>query len=220
MAKKLTQEMLERMVMQVLNESNMEEGFLDKYIKPVFGSRTTTPMDRMRKGPDFSKFSQTGEFTAEDMLMRLANDPKLPKLLKQEIEFFFEPVYRKDSKDSTSKESEMTGLSSAGGAPSAEISAPGAKFSKKESIPELPRPSQKTVRSTVAYGSVAESKLEALVAEVLAEMSKEKPTAKKKEDLEGLEAHYGEEMRAGIKGKHSHKSRMAALQAGKKADKK
>lgn len=218
MAKKLTQEMLERMVMQVLNESNMEEGFLDKYIKPVFGSRTTTPMDRMRKGPDFSKFSQTGEFTAEDMLMRLANDPKLPKLLKQEIEFFFEPVYRKDSKKSTSKESEMTGLSSAGGIPSAEPSVPDAKFSKKEFIPELPM--RKTVRSTVAYGSVAESKLEALVAEVLAEMSKEKPTAKKKEDLEGLEAHYGEEMRAGIKGKHSHKSRMAALQAAKKADKK
>ena len=58
-------------------------------------------------------------------------------------------------------------------------------------------------------------RVKARLMEAKKESEKKKLSKKELEDLEGLEAHYGEEMRAGIKGKHSHKSRMAALQAAK-----
>lgn len=58
-------------------------------------------------------------------------------------------------------------------------------------------------------------RVKARLMEAKKESEKKKLSKKELEDLEDLEKHYGEEMRAGIKGKHSHKSRMKDIEAAK-----
>ena len=184
MAKKLTQEMLERMVMQVLNESKDVNEILGAIKRFMGGGEPTrTPMDRMRKGPDFSKFSQTGEFTAEEMLKRLANDPKLPKSLKQEIEVFFEPVYRKAQKPAPTAKLPTDEPAPTAMMPTAKMSPSAQERAKLATKPKSLVPTVKGTgfaqsddETTAKMAKVAEGlNLEALVAEVLEEMSKKTP---------------------------------------------
>lgn len=191
MAKKLTQETLETMVMNVLNESQDVNEIFGAIKRFMGGSEPTkTPMDRMRKGLDLSKFSQTGEFTAEEMLKRLANDPKLPKSLKQEIEVFFEPVYRKAQEPAptammptakmspSAQEKARLGTKSKAGQGSVVPTVKGTGFAQSddETTAKMASPSYPKDKVPQPARKVAEGlNLEALVAEVLEEMSKKTP---------------------------------------------
>lgn len=183
MSKKLTKEVLEQMVLQVMNESNIEEGWVQDFTSMFGRGRTMTPSEKRPLGTK-TKFGGS-QSDMEQLLNMIQLDPKVPNYIRDfATDIIAKPrvstanleqlptanisaVDDEGNVITTAKETEMTGLPSSGGMPD-KVSAPGSvgRFDKKQ-IPELPA---KRVRSTAAYSNVAESKIEALVMEAMEEM--------------------------------------------------
>lgn len=209
MAKKLTQETLERMVMQVLNESKDVNEILGAIKRFMGGGEPTrTPMDRMRKGP---KLGTKSDF--EQLLSMIQLDPKVPQHIKDYAADVLVKSTPKlptanitelppDIPDEvaptassiptvamTDKEQEIARQKTA--AFSSPKAVAGPTMGKRPAAPSLSGKIKSNVPTAAQFGRVGgmkESKeLEALIAEVLAEISD-----KERRDLE---AHYGPDMR-------------------------
>lgn len=210
MAKKLTQETLEKMVMTVLNESsdvNEVFGIFGKAFKDQ-GKPATTPFGRKPTLPKSGK----AENDAVQLLRMIASDPKVPAGVKAQISDFLsyepstpemktdtdwdleqlptanitaisdeEPTAMMPTAKMTAAEKEIAKQKTA--ALSSPKAVAGPTMGKRPVAPSLSK-AKSNVPTAVQFGGVRESKnLEALVAEVLAEMTKKKPAKETKKPV-------------------------------------
>ena len=206
MSKKLTREMVEKMVLQTMNESkevNEIFGIFGKAFKDQ-GKPASTPFGRKPTLPKSGK----AENDAVQLLRMLLDDPKLPKSVKGQIEDFLE--YTPEKEDFSSKVESTPRMTKAelDAAMGQRLGAKGAapittaiageydpELEKIKSTPEefsLPSASKKVVSifpTAKDFGNSRLSKVseghkfEALVAEVLKEMSKKQPAKEPKKPV-------------------------------------
>ena len=195
MSKKLTREMVEKMVLQTMNESkevNEIFGIFGKAFKDQ-GKPASTPFGRKPTLPKSGK----AENDAVQLLRMIASDPKVPTSVKTQISDFlsYEPSTPEMATDTSWDEEEL---------PSANVMALGSK----EEEPTVKLPSSVPTAKGVGFGGerpttkipgvgkptskmnsplrrkVAEgNQFEALVAEVLKEMSKKQPAKEPKKPV-------------------------------------
>lgn len=192
MAKKLTNEVLEKLVMESIEEMGDVNEILGAIKNWAMGGSkpASTPFGRKARPP---KSGGASESEAVQLLQLIASDPKVPNNIKSQIADFLEyapstPEMKTDT-DWDLEEvptANVTQLDPTGEEPTVKLTtsvyptAKGTGFSysspRATSGPtkgRIPAPSL-----TPAKKKVAESKIEALVAEVLAEMSKKKEEPK------------------------------------------
>lgn len=201
MAKKLTKETLENMVMSVLNESsdvNEVFGIFGKAFKDQ-GKPASTPFGRKPTLPKSGK----AENDAVQLLRMIASDPKVPSSVKTQISDFlsYEPSTPEMKTDTdwdleqlptanikaitdetptvkmTAAEKEVAKQKTA--ALSSPKAVAGPTMGKRPAAPSLSGKIKSNVPTAAQFGRVGGMKetkeLEALVAEVMAEMSKKTP---------------------------------------------
>lgn len=216
MANKLTQQMLEKMVLQTINESkevNEIFGIFGKAFKDQ-GKPASTPFGRKPTLPKSGK----AEDEATQLLRMIASDPKVPSNIKTQISDFlsYEPS-TPEMETSTdwdeeelpsanvmalgSKEDEPTAKLPSG-APTAKgtgfnrpspqavsgptkgrAAAPSLSFGDEQSTPKMAGGVPTAKMNSPLRKRVAENKFEALVAEVLKEMSKKQPAKEPKKPV-------------------------------------
>jgi hypothetical protein len=195
MAKKLTQQTLEKMVLETMNESkevNEVFGIFSKAFKDQ-GKPASTPFGRKPTLPKSGK----AENDATQLLRMIASDPKVPSSVKAQISDFlsYEPSTPEMKTDTSWDEEELPSanvmaLGSKEDEPTTKLpsrtpTAKGTGFGRgdEESTPKMAGGIPTTKMNSPLRKKVAESKLEALVAEVLKEMSKKQPAKEPKKPV-------------------------------------